>query len=157
MRTIKRKVSKVDSETKRREASVRAMKLIVEQAKILAQASGLRLELAKREKAAKAEITSLLEAADLSTIVVPFELGGQTVTLNIDTVTPTTTVVDIEKLTKLLTPKQLRSCSTVTLKAAGEVLPKALVDQCSSLVTRDPVAKITFSKGCPIPLVRYLT
>lgn len=129
---------------------------IVAHAKVLAQASVLRLELEKKEAAAKEAINRLMKRDKIPFLAGNFSLGGTKVNYEVSMEKSTSTAIDIEKLTKMLTPSQFKQCATVTLKAAKEVLPQALVDKCSFTKTRPAVAKIKFSKGYPVPEVKLL-
>jgi hypothetical protein len=157
VRSLKRGNSRDSDEDVEGELSRKQKRIIILNAKILVQASALRLDLAKKEAAAKGEIDRIMKASKSMAYTERFELGGNPVTVEVAVVTATSTVIDLEKLSTMLTSKQLLSCSTVSLKAAKDVLPQALVDKCSDVVDGNTTAKIKFSVGCPMPNVELLT
>lgn len=119
------------------------------------QAAAARLAMSKVEADAKQKLMSLMEENDLLTLDGQFLVGTANVNFSANINVASSTVIDVEELTKHLTPDQFLQCAKVTLSAAKQVLPQSVIDQCSTVVQGEPSLKIT-AKGVPTPVTTIL-
>ena len=149
-----------DSEAKaaqkvRDEERAALMKQAGDQVKVLMQAAAVRLAMEKTEASAKAELVRLMSLAKMTGLEGSVEVKGEKVYWETKLEPRQSTGVDIDKLTTLITPEQFKQCAKVSLTDAKQILPQALIDQCSVVVTSEPSFKFKAGKGCPVPEVTF--
>lgn len=148
----KKKVSKVEAAgVQQSEESVNISKL----ARRLVQASAMRLQLQKIEDECKTAIIAEMEDKKMKNFESKVTVNGRSVTLKGEVTVSTTTVVDVELLTSIITPEQFKQCAKVSLKDAKDILPSALVDKCSSVKTGNPTLKVKAEGSLIVPEIQF--
>jgi hypothetical protein len=145
---------KAVTETVADEAS-KTNKNLTKNARLLVQAQSMRLQLEKIEAECKAAILSDMEADGLEMLTIKTTMNGRALTLHASVNRTNTTVVDTEKLATLISPEDFLRCATVSLKAAKEILPSALIDKCSSTKQGNPTLKLKAEGSVVVPDLQF--
>ena len=144
-------------ETLAKKVPIALQREIAAESAIFLQAGAIRLEMSKKEEQAKLKLTELLGATGLTYFEALFRVNDLSVRAELEMKSGQSSSIDIDKLTKMLTPAQFKQCASVTLKAAKEVLPQSLIDQCLIVTTTPAVLKVKASKGFPSPAIELFT
>lgn len=120
-------------------------------ARNLVQLQALRLEVSKQEKAAKEELHQMMLDAGNTQFEITIQMNNAPVTIRGESKTRLVTVIDTEKLSKLMTEEQFKSCAKVTLKDAKEVLPEAMISKCSTSEESSPSLTVKAVGNLSVP------
>lgn len=131
-----------------------AQKAIIAAAKEQVQLTALRLDIAKKEEAAKAKIEELMREHKFTEVDGTVTMDGKKVNITVEKKVVAISSIDVEKLTGMLTPEQFKQCAKVTIKDAKEVLPQALIDKCLVSGSERVSYAVNAGKGFPVPEVK---
>lgn len=145
---------KPDKIMKLTEAQTAAQKEIIALSKQSVQATALRLDLTKQEDSCKKEINRLMSEHGFTEVDGTVTMAGCKVSITVEKKETSTSSLDLDKLTAMLTPEQFKQCASVTQKAASEVLPQGLIDKCLIAGLPRISYAVKASKGFPVPEVK---
>ena len=130
-------------------------KNITKLARKLVQAQSMRLQLEKVEAECKAQILSEMNNKSISSFEIKTSMNGRQILLKGEITQSSSSVVDTEKLCSLITKEQFQQCAKVSLKDAKEILPSALIDQCTFVKQGNPSVKLKAEGSLIVPEIQF--